>query len=711
MKKITLFLAVLFISSIAFGQADVSPNQPNKPLNQNTSGLKASWVVQFNYNTTPHLTTGIETDGNYFYVTYWQTQWFYRYTMAGVFVDSFSISGVSAVRDLAYDGTYFYGAAADNNIYQMDFTTVPGSGSLVSTIVAPASVDARHIAYDSNADAFWCGNFSSDIWQVSKAGAILQTIPAATHGLTGNYGSAYDTISAGGPYLWTIQASSAGGILNQINLATGTVVATSTHDASTDGVGTATSSGGGLFIHPNIVSGTTTLGGIIQNECIFGYNLNALAAVDYDMSVTTSNLSTLEGVGNKTVSGNITNLGTTTITSYTLNYSVDGGAAVTDNVTGVSITTNNSVAYSHSTPWNATSGQHELKIWATALNGSHADMDNANDTLTMLIDVVDSTTQRLVLVEPFTNTYCGYCAVYGPDFRTVLNNNISKLAVIYYFTNFNTTCVVHSFNPTENNARSSYYGVGGIPHTQMGGSYYSDHIANLTTADINTRYNMPALYEMSVTATPSGVDDLDIGVSVNPLLTTPAANVKLRVAVIDEIHLASAPGSNGEKDFYWVFRDMLPNTTGDAAGPFTQYTTKNFNYTYVYQTGTPTVDKTKVKVVAFLQDDNTKEVLQACVTSIYPYIGINEEQEGVSFGMYPNPVENTLYMKYILDAQEVVTINVYNLLGALMISNAQGTQTSGEHTISLDVTSLPQGVYMVELQTERTKVVRKLIVE
>jgi Secretion system C-terminal sorting domain/Outer membrane protein Omp28 len=708
MKKITLFLAVLFISGIALGQADVSPNELNKPLTQNTSGEKASWVVQFNYNTTPSLTTGIETDGNYFYLTFWKRPSFYRYSMAGVFIDSFQVTGVTQVRDLAYDGTYFYGAAANNSIFQMDFSTTPGSGTLVSTITAATGVVSRHIAYDSNNDAFWCGDFGSDIWQVSKTGVTLQTITAATHGLTGNYGSAYDTVSAGGPYLWTIQASSAGGILNQIDLATGTIVATNTHDVSTDGIGTATSSGGGLFIHPNIVSGTQTLGGIIQNECIFGYNLSALAAVAYDMSVTDCDLATLESVGTKTVSGDITNLGTTTITAYTLNYSVDGGSTQSDPITGVNIAQNASLAFSHSTGWFATAGQHELKIWATLLNGSNADLDNANDTLTMLIDVVDSTTQRLVLVEPFTNTSCAPCATYGPAFRTLLNNNISKVAVVYYHFDYpGPNDPFYLFTP-DNESRCVYYGINGVPHTQMGGSYYDDHIANMTATDINTRYNTPALYEMSVSASPNG-NDLDIDVDVTALLTTAAANVKLRVAIIeDEINLASAPGSNGEKDFYWTFRDMLPSAAGATAGPFTQYTAKSFNYTYTYQTG---VNKDEVKVIAFLQDDNTKEILQACITPIYPYVGLQEVQEGISFGMYPNPVNNTLFMKYVLESQETVTVNVYNLLGSLMISNAQGTQTSGEHTISLDVTSLPQGVYMVELQTEKTKVVRRLIVQ
>lgn len=706
MKKFTILFAMLISFSVVFGQVDVRPNFIPKPIpSNNQNAIKASWQLEFNYPTS-YLLTGVECDGSYYYTSFWQTAWFYRYDMTGAFVDSFSITGVSAVRDLAYDGTYFYGSAASNNIFQMNFTT----RTLVSTITAPTGTAARHIAYDPGNDAFWCGNFSSDFSLVTKTGTIINTISATNHGLSGCYGSAFDTLSTGGPYLWIFSQDGNGTDIVQIDLATG-LPTPNYHDCTTD-ITVAGSLAGGMCIYVDTASGDHILCGAIQNERIFGYNLNALQAVDYDMSVTACDLNTLESVGNLTVSGDITNLGDSTITSYTLNYSVDGGSAVTDNITGVNMPLNSTISFSHSTPWAATSGQHELKIWATNLNGSIADMDNGNDTLTMLIDVVDSTTQRTVLMEPFTNTSCGPCATYGPDFRTLLLNNISKVAVIYYHFDYpGPNDPFYLFTP-DNEARCQYYSINSVPHTKMDGNVFGDHIAYLTAADINNRYNTPALYEIDITATPSGTDDLDIDVDVTALLSTAASGVKLRVAIIeDEINLASAPGSNGEKDFYWTFRDMLPSAAGATAGPFTQYTPKNFNYTYTYQTGTPAVDKNQVKVVAFLQDDNTKEVLQAAVVDYFPYVGIDEDYAGVAFGMYPNPVNNTLYMKYQIQAEENITINVYNLLGSLMLTEAHGTQQSGDYTVSLNVSDLPQGVYLVELQTANTKIVRKLIVE
>lgn len=67
---------------------------------------------------------GIECDGNYFYTTKWNGNAFYKYELDGTYIGEFTVDGCpGSIRDLAYDGQYFYGAAADNTVYEMDFDT------------------------------------------------------------------------------------------------------------------------------------------------------------------------------------------------------------------------------------------------------------------------------------------------------------------------------------------------------------------------------------------------------------------------------------------------------------------------------------------------------------------------------------------------------------------------------------------------------------
>ena len=95
----------------------------------------------------------VATDGYLIYTSSWNAPGnFFEYEMNGTFIGSFTIAGASSIRDLTYDGTYFYGAPNTTNIYQMDFT----NQTLIGTITALAAVCA--IAYDAVAYAFWVSN-------------------------------------------------------------------------------------------------------------------------------------------------------------------------------------------------------------------------------------------------------------------------------------------------------------------------------------------------------------------------------------------------------------------------------------------------------------------------------------------------------------------------------------------------------------------------
>ncbi|MCD4735778.1 MAG: carboxypeptidase regulatory-like domain-containing protein, partial [Bacteroidales bacterium] len=87
---------------------------------------KAMWDVAFAFDGNAGAQPGIETDGQYIYTSTWSAAyttpfWFHQYDFNGNLIAEFDIAGATAVRDLAYDGTYFYGGAASNAIYVMDF--------------------------------------------------------------------------------------------------------------------------------------------------------------------------------------------------------------------------------------------------------------------------------------------------------------------------------------------------------------------------------------------------------------------------------------------------------------------------------------------------------------------------------------------------------------------------------------------------------------
>ncbi|HOZ30367.1 MAG TPA: hypothetical protein PLL66_05575, partial [Bacteroidales bacterium] len=165
------------------------------------SDIKATWDIAFTFNATAAAHVGIETDGTNFYTCTWNAGDFSRYTMDGTFVETFTITGASAIRDLTYDGTYFYGSNSSMTIYIMDLLNETLIGTIPVTCTGVTGV--RHIAYDPTLDGgnggFWIGNWN-ELGAVSMTGAQLV---ASTVTLESCYGMAYDPYTdPANPCLW-----------------------------------------------------------------------------------------------------------------------------------------------------------------------------------------------------------------------------------------------------------------------------------------------------------------------------------------------------------------------------------------------------------------------------------------------------------------------------------------------------------------------------
>jgi len=200
---------------------------------------------------------GLETDGSFIYSSKWNGDAFYVYSLAGDYQGEFSVPGVSNIRDLAFDGTYFYGSDAGTTLYQMEFDGIGLCGILISTMETPT--DVRAIAYDEDSDGFYANNYDSEITLFDRSGNTLNSFWCGEY--ANYYGFAW-VVCNDAPYLWGFSKDGGGATLVEMSLPDGEETGT-TFDAgiySPDGNGIC----GGLFIHPNLVLGTYTIGGMIQ---------------------------------------------------------------------------------------------------------------------------------------------------------------------------------------------------------------------------------------------------------------------------------------------------------------------------------------------------------------------------------------------------------------------------------------------------------------
>ncbi|HMQ76603.1 MAG TPA: hypothetical protein PKE21_11255 [Flavobacteriales bacterium] len=82
------------------------------------------------------------------------------------------------------------------------------------------------------------------------------------------------------------------------------------------------------------------------------------------------------------VIGTVASLGTDPVTSFDLNYRINGGAPVVQSVGSVNLQAGDVLEFEHATPWVPTSsGTFTLEVWASNINGG-SDMAPANDLAT-----------------------------------------------------------------------------------------------------------------------------------------------------------------------------------------------------------------------------------------------------------------------------------------------------------------------------------------
>ncbi|MBN2663910.1 MAG: T9SS type A sorting domain-containing protein [Bacteroidales bacterium] len=272
------------------------------------STQKAQWDVLFTFNAVEAGSPGIETNGTYFYTTTWNAGNFHRYDMDGGNATTFTVSSIANIRDMAYDGTYFYGSPASMTIYVMDLDNETQIGTItVSSSTGITGV--RHIAYDPTLDGgnggFWVGNWS-DLAAIDMVGNSL-VANSSTPTMNSAYGSAYDNwTDPANPKLWiaTQSGTPSDAVFEEFDINTLTLTGV-THDCTSDLPGiidpTAILSGGACTYE---AGGKFILAGSLQQDpnLVFGYELANTAAQTAPDAPTNFVVAPVDGTNDATIS-------------------------------------------------------------------------------------------------------------------------------------------------------------------------------------------------------------------------------------------------------------------------------------------------------------------------------------------------------------------------------------------------------------------------
>jgi len=236
-------------------------------------------------------------------------------------------------------------------------------------------------------------------------------------------------------------------------------------------------------------------------------------------------------------------------------------------------------------------------------------------SLLMLVSLqLKAQNERMLLFECFTNASCGPCAQQNPALDALINANADRVAAIKYHMNWpgeNDPMYLH--NPADNNARRGVYSINSVPHTVVDGTRFSNMPSYLSQNTINQWLTVTSPFEMRLSY---DVDEAANLITVHVMgraSEAVAGTVKLYVGVIErEIHYNSAPGTNGERDFYSVMKKLLPSASGLSIGEVEAGS--YFAYSFTWELAN-VYNNDQLDAIAWLQNYNTKEVYQACKSS------------------------------------------------------------------------------------------------
>ncbi|MGB0930059.1 MAG: T9SS type A sorting domain-containing protein [Chitinophagales bacterium] len=385
-----------------------------------------------------------------------------------------------------------------------------------------------------------------------------------------------------------------------------------------------------------------------------------------------------------TITGRLMNLGTTFVNSFDLNWQVGNGTIHTQTF-NIPLFTNTAVDFSHQTTWMPTAGEHTLKVWASNINNT-TDDNPENDELQTDFNVLMQLPIRTVLAEHFTNASCGPCAVYNPVFDALMNSNIAHVAPIKYHTSWPGFDPMYQENSADVNPRVSLYGVSGVPNAVLDGGQYAGSPANVNQGTIDFLLNIGSGIIITLDETKTG-NTVNIEAEIEALVPINSSNLKVHiVAVEEEVNYSSAPGSNGEKDFPYVMRKMLPNSNGTTIAAMAANTTSTVNVSYTLPNF---VDANDMRTIVFVQDQTTGFVYQSFLAP--ETMGENDNEQSPTIDA-PETVACVIDMNI---TSENASCGVNN--GAAMASVSGGSEpftyqwTNGANTPALS--NLGAGTY------------------
>ncbi|MBN2481446.1 MAG: cadherin-like domain-containing protein [Bacteroidales bacterium] len=309
---------------------------------------------------------------------------------------------------------------------------------------------------------------------------------------------------------------------------------------------------------------------------------------------------------------------------------------------------------------------------------------------------------KVALIEHFTNS----SDQESKDANLILNGivagNSLNVIDLQYHTSFPGADPFNEDNPYIPGARLFYYGLSTVPYSVLDGGSTGQHrfdydLRVLDEKTVLIRSLIDSKFWINTISTVVG-NALNVNAEISARDDIPTSEISIHLAIVERL-ITGETGANGETEFHSVVKTLLPDAGGTTFyKPWSKGEYQNVSYSWdmqnVYKLG-------ELRVVAFIQDELTKEVYQASMDTVHVQTGLEDPQSGVTestgFIIFPDPASTQVYIRFNEPLRQNATLELFNNLGSLIRSEKLG---SGEMNVVLPIEEYPDGIYLIRITSE-----------
>lgn len=434
------------------------------------------------------------------------------------------------------------------------------------------------------------------------------------------------------------------------------------------------------------------------------------------------------------IKGTVKNFGAQSMTSVDINYSVNGGAIQTYNLSNINVVPFGTKSFTHSQNFNiSSSAAYNVKVWTSNINGNKTDGDASNDTLVKATHALAFLPQKKILYEEPTGTWCGWCprgTVFMDSMRTIHGSEVSLVSA-------------HNNDPMMNSAYDSRIRkfISGFPHIVMDRKRDGD--PSVIFNDYNAHKNEISPVKVLVDKSYDS-NTRQLTVNVSGVFATEYGNANLRFAAIVGENDVTGTATGYAQSNYYSYRsqnksltgprhnwqsepshvpasDMIYDMVGRAllggfdgkAGSIPSQISINDSlsqqFTYTIPAG---YDADNIYVIGVIIDNTTGYIVNSDSKGNRPIsTGIQEQSViDANVKVYPNPVSNIANVEIAMKENAETAVNVYNMLGQKVMQIGEKTLSSGTHNYQLDFANMQNGIYFIKVNVGDKIITKKISV-